>query len=128
MASNMFYTPIDREFRTWKRYRGGRAQDVWVYNLENNSSRQLTTDTGTDNQPVWVGDDIYFLSDRDYTLNLYLYRQGSTPEKSPHNMTITMLCGLLLGQNPLCMKNNGFYLALQSGNPAKHTAEHHHSG
>ncbi|WP_196140088.1 S41 family peptidase [Aliikangiella sp. G2MR2-5] len=75
------YTPIDREFRTWKRYRGGRAQDVWIYDLEKNSSEQLTTFKGTDNQPVWVGDQIYFLSDRDYTLNLYQYQKGQKPKK-----------------------------------------------
>jgi tricorn protease len=45
------YTPIDREFRTWKRSRGGRAQDVWVYDLENNTSKQLTTHRATDQQP-----------------------------------------------------------------------------
>ena len=72
------YTPIDREFRTWKRYRGGRAQDVWIYDLENSSSEQLTDNPATDQQPVWVGDDIFFTSDRDYTLNLYRY----TPEGS----------------------------------------------
>ncbi len=65
------YTPIDREFRTWKRTRGGRAQDVWVYDLKNDTSRQLTNHRGTDNQPTWVGDAIYFTSDREYTLNLW---------------------------------------------------------
>ena len=75
------YTPIDREFRTWKRYRGGRAQDVWIYDLENNTSEQLTTHRATDNQPVWVGDKIYFLSDREYTLNLFEYQKGQAPKK-----------------------------------------------
>lgn len=65
------YTPIDREFRTWKRTRGGRAQDVWVYDLKNNDSRRLTDHRATDNQPTWVGDSIYFTSDREYTLNLW---------------------------------------------------------
>ena len=65
------YTPIDREFRTWKRTRGGRAQDVWVYDLKNNDSRRLTEHRATDNQPTWVGDSIYFTSDREYTLNLW---------------------------------------------------------
>jgi len=72
-GSEMVYTPIDREFRTWKRYRGGRAQDVWIYDLENNKARQITDFEGTDNQPVWIGDRIYFTSDRDYTLNLFAY-------------------------------------------------------
>ncbi len=75
------YTPIDREFRTWKRYSGGRAQNVWVYDLENNTSKQLTTNPTTDHQPVWVGDDIYFISDRDYRLNLYRYNPEGEPVK-----------------------------------------------
>jgi tricorn protease len=65
------YTPIDREFRTWKRHRGGRAQNVWVYDLVNKQSRQLTDFPGTDHQPMWVDGRIYFVSDRDFTLNLY---------------------------------------------------------
>ena len=76
------YTPIDREFRTWKRYRGGRAQDVWIYDLENSSSLRLTDHRATDNQPMWVGDSIYFTSDRDYLLELYaMSPQGGEPRK-----------------------------------------------
>lgn len=75
------YTPIDREFRTWKRTRGGRAQDVWTYDLENNTSKQLTTHPATDNQPVWVRGEIYFASDREYTLNLFKYNENGAPEK-----------------------------------------------
>ena len=70
-GTKLVYTPIAREFRTWKRYRGGRAQDVWIYDLEKDVSEQVTTFEGTDNQPVWVGDTIYFTSDRDRRLNLY---------------------------------------------------------
>lgn len=79
-GKKIVYTPIDREFRTWKRYRGGRAQDVWIYDLENSTSQQLTDNIATDHQPLWVGDDIFFTSDRDYTLNLYRYSaDGSEP-------------------------------------------------
>ena len=80
-GKHMVFTPKDREFRTWKRYRGGRAQDVWTYDLENNTSQQLTDHDATDHQPVWVGDDIYFISDRDYHLNLYKYVKGGEPQK-----------------------------------------------
>jgi len=80
-GSKLVYTPKDREFRTWKRYRGGRAQDVWVYDLENNTSKQLTQNEATDHQPVWVGDDIFFISDRDYRLNLYRYVENGEPVK-----------------------------------------------
>ncbi len=65
------YTPIDRDFRSWKRYRGGRAQDVWTYDLMNNTSKRLTENNATDHQPMWVGNTIYFVSDRDHTLNIF---------------------------------------------------------
>jgi tricorn protease len=63
-GTKLVYTPIEREFRTWKRYRGGRAQDVWIYDLVANKAEQITNDPYTDNQPVWIGDAIYFTSDR----------------------------------------------------------------
>lgn len=80
-GNRIVYTPIDREFRTWKRYRGGRAQDVWIYDLETSTTEQLTDDPATDNQPLWVGDDIFFTSDRDYTLNLYRYSASAPAER-----------------------------------------------
>ena len=70
-GSQYVYTPIDRDFRSWKRYRGGRAQDVWTYDLANNTSKRLTESVATDHQPMWVGDTIYFVSDRNHTLNLF---------------------------------------------------------
>ena len=70
-GTKFVYTPISRDFRTWKRYRGGRAQDVWVYDLEANTSQQLTHFPGTDHQPLWVGDTIYYVSDPESALNLY---------------------------------------------------------
>ena len=72
-ASKIVYTPIEREFRTWKRYKGGRAQDIWIYDLQNNTSRRLTDFPGTDQHPAWYGDKIYFVSDRDLTLNIYAF-------------------------------------------------------
>ena len=83
-GKKVVYTPIDREFRTWKRYRGGRAQDVWIYDLENSSSEQLTDNPATDHQPLWVGDDIFFTSDRDYTLNLYRYSADGSEAVTSH--------------------------------------------
>jgi tricorn protease len=67
----MVYTPISREWRSWKRTRGGRAQDVWLFDLEAITAERLTDHIMTDNQPIWLGDTIYFTSDRDYTLNLF---------------------------------------------------------
>jgi len=113
------YTPIDREFRTWKRYRGGRAQDVWIYDLENNTSEQLTTNRATDNQPVWVGDEIYFLSDREYTLNLYQYQKGSEPKKLTEHKTHDSLWASA-GPEALVYENDGY---LWRFDPSKNKSE-----
>lgn len=72
-GKKLAYNRISREFRTWKRYRGGRAQDVWIYDLAQNKIDQITDFEGTDNFPLWVGEKIYFTSDRDNKLNLYAY-------------------------------------------------------
>ncbi|MDD4747194.1 MAG: PDZ domain-containing protein, partial [Salinivirgaceae bacterium] len=64
---------IDREFRTWKRYKGGRASNLWIYDLEKNTSEEITHFKGTDHIPTWFGDKIYFASDRELWLNIYSY-------------------------------------------------------
>jgi tricorn protease len=71
------FTPVDREFRTWKRYKGGRASDLWIYDMDKNTSEQITDFTGTDQIPTWFGDNIYFASDRDLKLNIYQYNTGT---------------------------------------------------
>jgi tricorn protease len=81
-GTQVAFTPKDREFRTWKRYRGGRAQDVWVYDLAADTAWQVTDAPATDNQPVWVGDTVYFTSDRDWKLNLWaIDPAGGAPRK-----------------------------------------------
>ena len=81
-GTKIVYTPIEREFRTWKHYKGGRAQDVWIYDLATNKAEQITNTPWTDNQPVWIGNTIYFTSDRDGgRLNLYAYDLQSKETK-----------------------------------------------
>ncbi|MCF7668637.1 MAG: PDZ domain-containing protein, partial [Verrucomicrobia bacterium] len=58
------YTPISRDFRTWKRYRGGMAPDIWLFNLETMSAKNITDNRANDAQPMWHGAVLYFLSDR----------------------------------------------------------------
>jgi tricorn protease len=86
-GTKIVYTPIEREFRTWKRYRGGRAQDVWIYDLAAHKAEQLTNDRATDNQPMWIGNTIYFTSDRERTLNLFAYDLKTKQTKKITNHT-----------------------------------------
>jgi len=70
-GKKLAYCPVSREFRTWKRTRGGRAQDIWIYDFTQDRSTRLTDSPATENFPLWSDDTIYFTSDIDYTLNLY---------------------------------------------------------
>lgn len=72
-GKKVVFSPLTRDFRTWKRYAGGWAQDLYVFNLADNSARQITDDPRSDRDPMWIGDRIYFSSDRSGTLNLYNY-------------------------------------------------------
>jgi len=59
------YTPENRDMRTWKRYRGGHASDIWLFNLKTNESIRATDFDGTDTQPMWSpdGQTLYYISD-----------------------------------------------------------------
>jgi tricorn protease len=69
------YNRVFREFRTWKRYRGGMADDVWVYDFEMKKTENITDNEAQDIVPMWSGNRIYFLSDRDdrKRMNLYVH-------------------------------------------------------
>lgn len=62
-----------REFRTWKYYRGGQADDIWVNTVGSTKLEKITDNDAQDVFPMWVGDEIYYLSDRDRTMNLFVY-------------------------------------------------------
>lgn len=58
------YTPSTVEFRTWKRYQGGLAQDIWLFDLASGAARRVTEHLGADAQPMWHGRELLFVSDR----------------------------------------------------------------
>jgi tricorn protease len=64
-GTTLAFTPKSREYHTWKRYRGGWATDVWLFNLETLESRNITDHPANDGQPMWYGRTVFFLSDRD---------------------------------------------------------------
>jgi tricorn protease len=70
--SKMAYNRVFREFRTWKHYRGGMADDVWIFDFKTGQVQNLTNDPSQDICPMWGPDNrIYFISDRDGRMNLF---------------------------------------------------------
>ncbi len=70
-AKQVLYSPLFRDFRAWKRYAGGWAEDLWVFDLATDAATNVTKNPRTDRDPMWIGRRIYFDSDRTGTLNLY---------------------------------------------------------
>ena len=78
-----------REFRTWKYYRGGQADDIWIHTL---GTTELERIPGCDAEaqdifPMWIGDEIYYLSDRDHTMNLFAYNTVSRATRKVTHFT-----------------------------------------
>jgi len=70
--SKMAYNRVFREFRTWKHYRGGMADDIWIYDFKTGALENLTNNPAQDICPMWGPDNkIYFASDRDGRMNLF---------------------------------------------------------
>ena len=76
------YTPNSRDNRTWKRYRGGLATDIWLFNLKTNESRKVTDWEGTDTIPMWHKSKLYYLSDNGEEGRLNIWRYD--PKKDEH--------------------------------------------
>ena len=79
-GKNIVYSPLFRDFRTWKRYEGGWAQDLYIFYPATNETRRVTDHIRTDRDPMWIGDAIFFASDRGGLLELYRFdlKSGET--------------------------------------------------
>ncbi|HJZ65835.1 MAG TPA: S41 family peptidase [Candidatus Acidoferrum sp.] len=72
-GKRIVYSPLFRDFRTWKRYSGGWAQQLYIFDLKSHAAEKITDDPRSHRDPMWVGNKIYYSSDKDDTLNLYSY-------------------------------------------------------
>ena len=72
-GERIVYAPLFRDFRTWKRYQGGWAQDLFVFDPASGKADNITDHARTDRDPMWIGERIWFASDRSGTLNLWSY-------------------------------------------------------
>lgn len=122
-ASKIAYCPIFRDFRTWKRYKGGAAQDVWIYDFNNRKSEKITDWVGTDNMPMWdkTSGLIYFNSDRTGTLNLYSYNPETKQTLQVTKFTDYDVRWPAMGPGAIVFENGGYLyvLDLPDGTPRK---------
>ncbi|HEY2971219.1 MAG TPA: S41 family peptidase [Pyrinomonadaceae bacterium] len=72
-STQMVYSPQSRDFRPEKRYGGGQANALYIFDLKTYATKRITEGPRATRDPIWIGDTIYFNSDRDGHFNLYAY-------------------------------------------------------
>jgi tricorn protease len=108
--TKLAYNRIFREFRTWKRYRGGMADDIWIYDLAAKKIENITNNPAQDIIPMWSGDRIYFLSDRDENkrMNLYVYDLASKETRKLTEFSEFDIKFPSLGPKHIVFENGGY--------------------
>jgi len=125
-GTKIAYNRIFRNFRQWKRYTGGLAQDITIYDIKNNVVDQVIPHTDyTDTFPMWHGNTIYFTSDRGtgHRLNLYSYDQGSKQIEQLTKFDEFDVMWPSLGPDAIIFENGGYLYTfdLQTRQPKKLT-------
>jgi len=122
-GTKIAYNQIFRNFRTWKRYTGGLAQSITIYDLKNNTSEDVPHTEWTDTFPMWHGNAIYFSSDRgpEHHFNLYSYDLGSKQIEQLTHFNDFDVMWPSLGPDAIVFENAGYLYAFdfQSKQPKK---------
>ncbi len=111
-GSKIAYNRIFRNFRTWKRYKGGLAQDIWIYDFDKNTGERITDYEGTDTSPMWYQDEIYFVSDRDRTANIFCYDLGTRQTRKITDHADFDVKWPSLGPESIVYENGGYLYVL----------------
>jgi tricorn protease len=109
-GKKLAYNRVFREFRTWKRYRGGQADDVWIFDFATKELTNITNNPAQDIIPMWHGNTVYFISDRDdnrrfnlYSFNLTTKETKRLTEFSEYDIKFPSL-----GNNAIVFENGGY--------------------
>ena len=78
-GTRLAYTPLGERFRVWKNYRGGTVTTIWLYDFSDHGAEKIPQPQGrsNDTDPMWIGDAVYFLSDRNGEFNLFAFDTSS---------------------------------------------------
>ncbi len=119
-GKRMAYNRVFREFRTWKYYKGGMADDIWIYDPSNGAVKNVTNNVAQDIDPMWVGDEIYFMSDRDKTMNIFVYNTVSGVTSKVTQFTDYDVKFASCGGGKIVFENSGYLYVLDPNSKEYH--------
>jgi tricorn protease len=111
-ASKIAFTRLATESRTWKRYRGGMAPNIWMYDFKTGKAEILVDSEGTDYFPMWRGNNLYFTSDRDRTFNVYVLDLGTKKVRKLTNHDEYDVKWPSIGGDAIVYENGGWLYVL----------------
>ena len=116
------YNRIFRNFRTWKRYNGGLAQQVFTYDFNTRQLIPITNWSGTNTSPMWYQRRIYFLSDRDQNrrANIWVYDQDTKQTREITHFTDYDIDFPALGGDAIAFQQGGKLFVLDLPNEQLH--------
>ncbi len=121
-GSKIAYNRIFRNFRTWKRYTGGMAQAISIYDWKTHQLEEIPHTEWTDTFPMWHGDTIYFDSDRgpEHRLNLYSYSLATKQIKQLTHFTEFDCNWPSLGPDAIIFENGGYLYVFDLATQKEH--------
>ena len=114
------YVSPSYDNRTWKRYRGGDAPQIWTYDFRRNVSEKITDWSGPNEWPMWHGRTIYYASDRGgRTVNLWAYDLDAKTHRQVTTFDEYDVKWPSLGSDAIVFENGGclYVLDLPGGAP-----------
>jgi tricorn protease len=106
--TQLAYNQVFREFRTWKYYQGGMADDIWIYDFKTRKVENITNNPHQDIFPMWTGKEIYFLSDRDRIMNMFCYNTETKQTRKVTDFKEYDIKFPNLGDQSIVFENGGY--------------------
>ena len=107
-GKQLAFNRIFRQFRARKYYHAGMADDVWIYDFASKQTIDITNDTAQNIEPMWAGNKIYFLSDREHTMNLFCYDLTTKAIRKVTNYNDYDIKFASLGNNAIVWERAGY--------------------
>src|SRR4029450_1563516 len=108
-ASQIAFIAPSYDNRTWKRYKGGNAPEIWTYNFEKNSSEKITKWEGADEWPMWHDRTIYYVTDKGGRIaNIWAYDLDKKSEKQVTDFKEYDVKWPSIGGNSIVFENGGY--------------------
>lgn len=124
-GTRLAYNPIYEAFNQWKNYRGGTNSTIWLFNLSDNSSEKVPqpADRPNDAGPMWIGDTIYFRSDRNGEFNLFSFSPRTKAVRQLTDHKDFPVMSAKAGDNTIIYEQAGYLhtFDLRSGRSSKLT-------